>query len=165
MTKNKLWLSIALGIALLTIMALAAALPQLELRPGKLFTAQTMSEIMALLAQFAIYRNPLLVLFILLTILAFVWSLYARRRAPVMPPPPKKKRSIWATLVQVLLWTIAIMIIRRQLQQSQFSLTPPEAADAPALTAPSLPPVQAAYVPEWFAFLASFLSHHHRANQ
>ena len=79
MTKHKLWLSIALGTTLLTIIALAAALPRLELRQGELFTAQTMAEITALLAQFGIFRDPLLVLFSALLILILIWSQYSKR--------------------------------------------------------------------------------------
>ncbi|MBN1148037.1 MAG: DUF4129 domain-containing protein [Anaerolineales bacterium] len=157
MTKYRVWISLALGTALLTIIALAAALPLLELRSGELFTAQAVNEIMALLAQFAIYRDPLLALIIILIILVFGWYLNSKRKAPAMPPLPRKRHSLWAVLIQALLWTIAIMIISKQLRKSQFTLSPLEAADAPAMTAPILPAVPPAYVPEWFAFLASFL--------
>jgi hypothetical protein len=49
------------------------------------------------------------------------------------------------------------LIIRRQLQEGQLDLLPPETADAPAITGTTLPAVPTANIPEWFAFLASFL--------
>jgi len=157
MPKQKFWLSIAMGITLLAIMLLTAALPRLELRPGSFFTPQARAELKALLSQFVVYRNPLLALITALMILVFVWSIYARRKTPALPPAPRKKRSIWATLIHVILWTIALIIIRRQLMQGGFKLNPPQVGNIPSLSAPNPYQVVAANIPDWFAFLFSLL--------
>jgi hypothetical protein len=153
MKKQKIWVTLSLAMAILTTILLSAALPRLELHPGSLFEATTIAELKALLAQFRFYRGTFLVFFAMLLILVFAWYLYAGRKAPSPPPTPRKKKSSLITLLQIIFWAIAILIIRRQLVEGQLQLNLSNLLDSPSMPEAVQPTPINPNVPDWFAFI------------
>jgi hypothetical protein len=154
MTKRKIWLSIALAVAILTTLILSIALPRMEFQSGSLFEASTITELRALLAQFRFYRDTFLAFFGMLLILVFAWYLYSGRKAPIVPPAPKKKKSSVITLIQIIFWAIAIIIIRRQLMEGQFQLNLANLLNNNSSIPESVQPEQInPNIPDWFAFV------------
>ena len=152
MKKNKIWLSITLVVAILTTVILSIALPRLEFQPGSLFEARTIAELRALLAQFRFYRDTFLTFFAMLLILLFAWYLYAGRKAPSPPPAPRKKRNSLITLIQIIFWVIAIIIIRRQLIEGQLQLNLANLLNNPLATETVQADAIHPSIPDWFTF-------------
>jgi hypothetical protein len=153
MTKQKIWLSITLVVAIFTTLLLSIALPRLEFQPGSLLEASTIAELKALLAQFRFYRDTFLVFFALLLILVFAWYLYSGRKAPSPPPAPRKKRNLFITLIQIIFWAIALIIIRRQLMEGPLQLNLANILNNPSIPEPVQPEAINPNIPDWFAFV------------
>jgi hypothetical protein len=155
--KERIWLLLWLGIAILATVLLAAGLSQLELDPGLLEDRAVREELRGLLlGQASAFRNIALLVLILAPL---VILLTTRRRVRVQTPVAEKpkRRSLLVTLLQILMWTIALLIIRRQIAEGELVLNPPEISQMPQV--PQMDSVEALSVniPDWLAFVFSLL--------
>lgn len=156
MTVKKIWPTVTLGLTITAILLLAASLPQLELRPGTFFDEGTTAELKFLLNQFVRYRNLGLVLLFFGLLAVFVLYMSTKHKAQPDIPVPRRRRSLLAMLLQAILLVVTLMIIRRQIMEGKFDLSPLQTAQMPSFTSQVEPRGIVAQIPDWMAFAFSF---------
>ena len=151
MTRNRIVLFFGLSVTALALVVLSAGLSRIELREGTLFTSEAISELKFLLGQFRIYQGLVMGVILIVSLVIFVWSLFTKRKF-VAIPRSKGKFTFW---IQIILWVIAIWMLRRQLINRNLSLLPLELA--PITNYPMEDSILAAssQISDWYAFLCS----------
>ena len=148
-----------LAVFLLTILALvvlSAGLSQVEFRDSKFLNSESISELRSLLAELKVHQVLLFTVILIGATIIFVWSLLSKKRS-VESPRPKGKLALF---IQITLWAIAILILRRQIIRRQFNLNPlnvSSGAQIAQITEGQTIPAVSSNVPEWLAFISSLI--------
>ncbi len=149
--RSRMLLAISLLVAILAMVALAAGLSQVELSQGTMFEPDILNELRGLLGQFGRFRN----MFIVFLIVCFIYVMFHFRRSRQMGAlarAPRKRPSLLVTMLQIVLWAIALLIIRSRLAESSFQFVGSSAVVAPSFSTPGPIPEISTNIPEWFSF-------------
>jgi hypothetical protein len=139
-------------MTLLAILVLSAGLSQLELQPGTLFDNRTRQELMFLLAQLAGYRGLLLVVLSVGLVALLFWFVSSRRKVYSLP---RRRNETLSVLVQLILFVVALILLRRRQLAGQLDLNIPRISPLSDLSNESLPQSFPLQIPEWLVFLCS----------
>jgi Domain of unknown function (DUF4129) len=141
---------------MLALLLLSAGLSQIELREGKFLSSESISELRLLLEGFRVYQDFIIGFILIGALIIFVWSLLANKRT-IAPSRSKGKLGFF---IQIILWVVAIWLLRKQLIQRKLDLTPLDIQSGAETSAGHINqslPAFANAVPEWFAFLFSLV--------
>ena len=152
---KKFWIFFFFGLAVLALVLLASSLSKLDFQPGTLFDRDTTHEITRLFGQFGAYRGVWLVCVAIIPIFFFVFTLMKQSR--YQPLRTARRNSTIVVLVQLILFAVAFILIRRRLMDHPVNFMTPKGSQPPAIlnfTEVDKLPVN---ISEWLAFIAGFI--------
>jgi hypothetical protein len=131
--SDKISFVLSFGIVLVVLFLLASGINSIQFREGTLFKKEVLDELSRLLEQFSIYRGVFLLCITLIPLALVVISMMNQARSQMNPR--SRRNGMIATLVQLCLWTLVFLLLRKKLVNGDFKL-------------PSAPPIQAPNLPE-----------------
>jgi hypothetical protein len=150
-TRNRIGLLVAFSLMIFALVVLSAGLSQVEFHEGKFLDSEIKSELRALLAEFKVYQELVLAVILIGALIIFVWSVLANKRTMEMP----RSKSKLSLLIQIILWAIAILLLRRQIIRHRLDLTSLQVQPGADFPMEQSVPTVSNSVPQWFAFLFS----------
>jgi len=157
MDRIKLYLPVILvAVSVAALVPLVSGISNLSLKPGTLFDSSTLSELRALYFASGIVWNSLFILVIIFSILFLAFFYFRPKRTRVQQD--RRKRPLLATLIQILLWLVAIIILRRRIKLNNLDFQFAQKT-ARSLTEFDFISTEAAAenLPGWIGFLFSFI--------
>ncbi len=154
MTRYKIGLLLTFTLTILALLLLSAGLSEMEFRESKFLSSESIFELKSLLAGFRSYQEFLFGLVLIGALIIFVWSILANKRTT----EPNRSKGKLGFFIQIILWAIAIWLLRKQIIRRQLNLTPLEIQSGAGTQVDQINQSIPAFtnaVPEWFAFLFS----------
>ena len=153
MSKYRIELLVVFSITILVLIALSAGLSQVEFREGKFLNDESISELKLLFAEFLIYKEFVFGLILIGALILFVWSLLGKKRSIETP----RQKGKLAFFIQVTLWAIALLIMRRQMIRRQINFSPLNASSGSQVVEDQTISVVSSNIPEWLAFITGLI--------
>ena len=155
MDRIKFYLpAVLVAIAVIAMIPMASGISNLSMRPGTLLEESTIRELRALLTASGTAWNLFTILILLLPVL--ILAVYFYQPSKKQAKHTRKNRSL-ATIIQVLLWIVALVLLRRRLKLDKLNLDFVNNA-AQSLSEIDFTPadVPVTSLPAWITFLISF---------
>lgn len=154
--RIKVYLPVILvAVSVVALFPMVSGISNLTLKPGTLFDPSTLYELRALFYASGNVWNSIFILLIIIAI--FLLALYFFRPTRTHIKHERRNHPL-AILIQILLWLVAFILLRRRLKLNNFDFEFAQNA-AKSLTEIDFNSSQAAVksLPGWIAFLFSFI--------